>query len=105
MAYPRKDCLNFYNEMYDYLSNNKLPKRLLYEYQIFCDENNYKHTNIINPFLNQKIKKMWKYRKKEKRRQFRKLAKNKFFIKDGRLFYRYELQKKLKKKKSHIYMN
>ena len=58
VAYPRKECSNFYNEMYEYLSNNKLPKRLLSEYQLFCETNNYNHTNIINPFLHKKMKKI-----------------------------------------------
>lgn len=99
VAYPRKVCSNFYNEMYEYLSNNKLPKRLLSEYQIFCEKNNYKHSNIINLFFKPKSEKNLENRKKEKRKQFRKLAKYKYFIKEGRLFYRYELKKETKLKK------
>ena len=42
---------------------------------------------------------MKKYRKQKKRKKFRKLAKNKYFIKEGRLYYKYELKKETNFKK------
>ena len=60
--------------MYEYLSDNKLS-------QLFYEKNNYKQSNIINPFFKPKNGKNIENRKKKKGNSLEKLAKNKYYIK------------------------
>lgn len=91
VKYLRDNCTNLYNEIFDFLINKILPKRIQSKFQL--SENNNNETNleknvINNPILSNSIVNAEK-RKKEKRTQFRKTSNNLYFIKENRLFYKY----------------
>ena len=56
-----------------------------------------------NSFVKKSIKPNDK-KNKEKRRNFRKLIKDKFYIKNERLYYKYKVSNRILEKKFHIYM-
>ena len=102
VEYPRKECPNFYNEMYKFLKNSKIPDRIKSYYQIHY-EDKYLHreekTNglLANPFIPVELKNI-EQNKKQKRKAFRKLSK-KYDIINDRFIYKYKVNKKINKKK------
>ena len=76
VKYPRKECTNLYNEIFDFLANNIIPKRIQSKFQL--SENNYKETNlepnvINNPLLPNSVVNS---EKKKKEPSFLKLINN-----------------------------
>ena len=98
IEYPRKECPNFYNEMYKFLKNSKIPDRIKSYYQIHY-EDKYLHreekTNglLANLFIPVELKNI-EQNKKQKRKAFRKLSK-KYDIINDRLIYKYKVNKKI----------
>ena len=92
--YHRKECPNLYNEIYEYLSNEELPIRLISSFMLNA-KNYYDKKekgeiidNIDNPF-SKKNNNADDIHKKDQRKSFRDLIKRKYKIKDNRLHYIY----------------
>ena len=106
--YRRKECPQLYNEIYKYLKTEEIPKRLISPFMKNVEaywqkkQNNEKIEDIENPYIN-KNNLEHDYSKKAKRRNFRDIIKNKYIIKDDRLYYKYTRCKgKTIEKKFHL---
>lgn len=102
VEYPRKECPNFYNEMYAYLKNDAIPDRIKSYYQSKYESkalHEEEATNgfLANPFIPIELKNI-EQKKKDKRKAFRKLSK-KYAIINDRLIYKYKINNKIIKKK------
>lgn len=80
--YPRKECKNFYNEMYIYFENGNIPERIPSYYEITNGKNaviNEQRANSIlaNSFIPVEMKHIEQV-KKEKRKNFPKLSKKNY---------------------------
>ena len=90
----RKECPQLYNEIYKYLKSEDIPKRLISPFMKNVEaywkkkQNNEKIEDIENPYINKNNLEL-DYSKKAKRRNFRDIIKNKYIIKDDRLYYKY----------------
>ena len=95
VKYRRKEIPNLYNEIYQFLKEDKLPKRLISPFMKNVEEywKNKKNSGEIenknNPYI-MKVNNEEDHNKKYKRKNFRDLIKNKYEIKDDRLYYKYE---------------
>ena len=75
MHYPKRECPNLYNEIYNFLNTGVYPERIksLYQiyYQKFQDKNisNEERTNALlaNPFMHIEIKKFQLKKKRKKK--------------------------------------
>ena len=92
--YRRKECPQLYNEIYKYLKTEEIPKRLISPFMQNIEaywqkkKNNEKIEDKENTYINKNNSEQ-DFSKKAKRRNFREIIKNKYIIKEDRLYYKY----------------